>query len=121
MLELCQYGERELVETAELLASELVANARNSAGPAHVRVKRCGTRLRVSVWDTNPALPVLEGAHGREGDAGDGLGLIRLCADSYGGFSLGESGALGAGGKLIWFELTEGPGWRARTRRSALG
>ncbi|UNO41223.1 ATP-binding protein [Streptomyces sp. MST-110588] len=107
-----EHGEEQLTDTAELLASELVTNAhRHAKGGASVRVKRVGERLRVSVWDGNPELPVFDGAPtpAPEAEAGRGLGLVRLCADSYGGFSLG-AGAFGVGGKLIWFELGRGGG-----------
>ncbi len=106
-----EHGEAELVDGAELLASELIANSyRYAEGPASVRVKRVGARLRVSVWDGNPELPVFGAASvaGPAAEAGRGLGLVRLCAESFGGFAYG-AGALGSGGgKVMWFELGEG-------------
>ncbi|MET9295777.1 ATP-binding protein [Streptomyces sp. NPDC003077] len=104
-----EHGEQQFADTAELLTSELVTNAhRHARGSASVRVKRIGERLRVSVWDGNPELPALDAAPPPDlgAEDGRGLGLVRLCADSYGGFSLG-TGTLGTGGKLIWFELGE--------------
>ncbi|MFH8403164.1 ATP-binding protein [Streptomyces sp. NPDC018019] len=110
-----EHGETELADGAELLASELIANShRYAQGPANVRVKRIGARLRVSVWDGNPELPIFGAAAvaGPAAEAGRGLGLVRLCAESFGGFAYG-SGALGSGGgKVMWFELgEEGPLW----------
>ncbi|MFI1256029.1 ATP-binding protein [Streptomyces netropsis] len=105
-----EHGFPELADTAELLTSELVTNAyRYSDGPASVRVKQDGDRVRVAVWDTNPRLPRLDLAALPETDAeqGRGLGLVRLCADSWGGFELRDQ-PQGLSGKLIWFELGAG-------------
>ncbi|GAA0433862.1 ATP-binding protein [Streptomyces luteireticuli] len=105
-----EHGFLELADTAELLTSELVTNAyRYSDGPASVRVRREGDRVRVAVWDTNPRLPVLDrvpSAHGPDDEAerGRGLGLVQRCADSWGGFALRDQ-PQGLVGKLIWFEL----------------
>lgn len=54
------HGMPQLADTAELLASELVTNAyRYSTGPATLRLRALGgTRLRVSVWDANPHIPL---------------------------------------------------------------
>ncbi|MFI1965328.1 ATP-binding protein [Streptomyces pathocidini] len=105
---LAAYEVHELTDTAELLTSELVTNAhRYARGPASVRIRRDGKRLRVSVWDTDPALPNLTGGAAPDPDdeRGRGLGLIRSCADDWGGFTLGETPFGGLGGKLLWFEL----------------
>ncbi|WP_030185553.1 ATP-binding protein, partial [Streptomyces capuensis] len=87
-----EHGEAGLVDGAELLASELIANSyRYAEGPASVRVKRVGARLRVSVWDGNPELPIFGTASvaGPAAEAGRGLGLVRACAESFGGFAYG--------------------------------
>lgn len=49
----------QLLNTAELLTSELVTNAfRYSQGPATLRLRHMdGGRLRISVWDCNPTIP----------------------------------------------------------------
>ncbi|WP_106962972.1 ATP-binding protein, partial [Streptomyces rimosus] len=94
-----EHGEAGLVDGAELLASELIANSyRYAEGPASVRVKRVGARLRVSVWDGNPELPIFGTASvaGPAAEAGRGLGLVRACAESFGGVAYG-AGALGSG------------------------
>ncbi|MBT2384409.1 ATP-binding protein [Streptomyces sp. ISL-11] len=105
-----QHGYAEVAETAELLTSELVTNAyRYSDGPASVRVRREGTRVRVTVWDTNPKLPGPAKAALPDGEAerGRGLGLVMRYADSWGGFALRDQ-PQGLTGKLIWFELGDG-------------
>ncbi|WP_171169884.1 ATP-binding protein [Streptomyces sp. I05A-00742] len=105
-----EHGFLELADTAELLTSELVTNAyRYSDGPASVRVRRDGDRVRVAVWDTNPRMPALDAvppvdAAGQEAEQGRGLGLVQWCADSWGGFTLRDQ-PQGLVGKLIWFEL----------------
>ncbi|MFE7118554.1 ATP-binding protein [Streptomyces sp. NPDC057654] len=108
-----EHGFSEYADTAELLTSELVTNSyRYADGPASVRVRRDGERVRVSVWDANPKLPAL--ATGEQSapppvdvERGRGLGLVRLCADSWGGFSLRDQ-QQGLGGKMMWFELGGG-------------
>lgn len=111
---LAGYGMAQLVDTAELLTSELVTNAyRYSAGPSFLRLRGLegGSRLRVSVWDSNPYIPppfdrrpgllcrVPPEAHG-----GRGLFLVRHYAQAWGGYPLG-GGLLGCGGKLLWCEI----------------
>ncbi|MEU9283378.1 ATP-binding protein [Streptomyces sp. NPDC048275] len=103
----------QLIDTAELLTSELVTNAyRHSTGPATLRLRALpGTRLRVSVWDANPYIPppfdkrtgplhpIPVGA-----DGGRGLFLVCHYADAWGGYPLGDD-LFGRGGKLLWCEL----------------
>ncbi|MEU2873995.1 ATP-binding protein [Streptomyces olivoreticuli] len=105
-----EHGFAELADTAELLTSELVTNSyRHSDGPASVRVRREGERVRVTVWDTNPKLPGLSrvALPDDEAEQGRGLGLVMRCADSWGGFAL-RNQPQGLVGKLIWFELGAG-------------
>ncbi|MFE0605259.1 ATP-binding protein [Streptomyces sp. NPDC058892] len=103
-----------LVETAELLAGELLANAYlYSDGPYTLRLRAMGsTRLRVSVWDSNPHIPPPFGADSpvaapRPGaERGRGLFLVRAYAANWGGYPLGGTGLYGkAGGKLLWVEV----------------
>ncbi|WP_344383896.1 ATP-binding protein [Streptomyces thermolineatus] len=119
------YGLRELADTAELLASELVTNAqRHTGGASLMRLSGVeGERVRVGVWDTDPVVPPpfdrpqRRGGEGRGGgqrggsapfdpggEGGRGLLLVRTWADRWGGYALGEA-PFGAGGKLLWFEL----------------
>ncbi|MFE3553757.1 ATP-binding protein [Streptomyces sp. NPDC059193] len=103
-----------LVETAELLAGELLANAYlYSDGPYALRLRAMGTaRLRISVWDSNPYIPPPFGADAvtgtpRADDArGRGLFLVRAFAANWGGYPLSGTGpGQDTGGKLLWVEL----------------
>ncbi|MEV7197441.1 ATP-binding protein [Streptomyces sp. NPDC093510] len=112
------HGMSELVEVAELLTSEMVTNAyRHTKGPASLRLRsvRAG-RLRVGVWDTSSHIPApfdkppaIPGGStvppaSDDSDGGRGLHLVHECADSWGGWLLGDQ-FTGGGGKLLWFEL----------------
>ncbi|KUL23376.1 ATP-binding protein [Streptomyces regalis] len=110
---LAGHGMRQLIDTAELLASELVTNAyRHSTGPAAFRLRGLpGGGLRVSVWDANPHIPPpFDKGPGSvrpvslEADGGRGLFLVCHYADAWGGYPLGDD-LLGRGGKLLWCEL----------------
>jgi anti-sigma regulatory factor (Ser/Thr protein kinase) len=99
-----RHGLRDLMETAELLTSELATNAyRHSAGPASVWLKWRNNTLRISVWDTNPSLPAPM-APDPDSESGRGLQLVRRCADNWGRYSLGEEWTT-ASGKVVWFEI----------------
>ncbi|MEV5457727.1 ATP-binding protein [Streptomyces cellulosae] len=100
------HGLISLVDIAELLAAELVANAvRHTKGPAALRVRWSppGT-LRIGAWDADPSPPqppqplaaVLEAEDGR------GLGLVRACADVWGWQPLVRDGSRG---KFVWCEV----------------
>jgi anti-sigma regulatory factor (Ser/Thr protein kinase) len=117
------HGRHELVDTVELLVSELVTNAyRHTAGPCSLRLTALGDgRLRVGVWDADPYVPApLAGPPGDRtapappgAGGGRGLHLVREYADAWGAWSLGDGGLperRGAG-KLLWFE-TGSPGSR---------
>ncbi|GGQ69458.1 ATP-binding protein [Streptomyces althioticus] len=100
------HGLITLVDVAELLAAELVANAvRHTKGPAALRVRWSppGT-LRIGAWDADPSPPqppqtlaaVLEAEDGR------GLALVRACADVWGWQPLVRDGSRG---KFVWCEV----------------
>lgn len=79
---LTMHGLIGLVDTAELLATELVSNAvRHTKGPAALRVRR--TRegvVWIGAWDTDPAPPPpppMLGQVAGLGEEGRGLGLVR--------------------------------------------
>ncbi|MFI9204983.1 ATP-binding protein [Streptomyces sp. NPDC053048] len=112
----------DLSDLVELLASELVTNSYlHSDGPAELRVRQVdGDNVRISVWDTNPEVPapfdrpVWRGklsapAFDPEATCGRGLLLVRLCANSWGSWSIGESFP-GVTGKLLWCEVGRTPG-----------
>lgn len=97
----------ELSYRAELLTSELTTNSvRHTKGPAAVRLQWRHPVLRISVWDMSldlpkpyapPVAPHVEA----------GRGMAILVADRWGGCAIG-GGALGPGGKTVWFELALG-------------
>ena len=92
----------ETVETVELLASEVIANAvLYSAAPCDVAVMRSDERLRVEVTDTDPSLPSAVEA-GPDDERGRGLLLVDALADAWG--VQPESP-----GKTTWFEITPEP------------
>ncbi|MFC5215267.1 ATP-binding protein [Streptomyces coerulescens] len=99
------YGLIGLVDTAELLATELVANAvRHTKGPAALRVRWAAGVLRIGAWDADPEPPqppkelrLLE-----EAEEGRGLALVRACADLWGWQPLTRYGNRG---KYVWCEL----------------
>lgn len=106
---LAAHGLAQLTEKAELLTSELATNAvRHTSGPAAVHLQWRRPALRVSVWDTDPALPTPAGGPcplpSPEGIGGRGLLLLDIFADRWGGCAL-DDGPWGPGGKSIWFEL----------------
>ncbi|MDX3242984.1 ATP-binding protein [Streptomyces sp. ME18-1-4] len=116
---LAGHGMRQLQDSAELLATELVTNAyRHSAGPATLRLRGIGgSRLRVSVWDANPHIPPpfdkrsgsrrLPFPAGADAEGGRGLFLVCHYAETWGGYPLG-AGLSGGGGKLLWCEVGGG-------------
>ncbi|MFC3573261.1 ATP-binding protein [Streptomyces yaanensis] len=105
----------QLTPTAELLASELLANAHlHTNGPYALRIHSAASdRLTVAVWDTDPRVPPgfkeeaspvappVDAEHGR------GFHLVRACADAWGVSVLRELGA-SKGGKLLWAECQQG-------------
>ncbi|MFC9621003.1 ATP-binding protein [Streptomyces sp. NPDC056930] len=103
------HGMRELTEIAELLASELVTNAYlHSSGPYSLRLRDAGrSRIRLSVWDTNPHIPApfqwTAEAPAELAERGRGLYLVTLYAESWGAHPMG-TGLPGQGGKLLWVE-----------------
>ncbi|MEU7410650.1 ATP-binding protein [Streptomyces sp. NPDC042638] len=100
------HGLPGLVETAELLAAELVTNAvRHTKGPAALRVRRSPRGLVwIGAWDTDPEPPPpprpLERALDLE--EGRGLGLVTACAEYWG---WQPSARFGDRGKYVWCEL----------------
>ncbi|MFJ9079775.1 ATP-binding protein [Streptomyces sp. NPDC102278] len=105
------HGMDRLTDTAELLTSELVSNAyRHSRGPCALRLRAMAPeRVRVGVWDTNPAIPAPFTEAPGPPDADDtdtaaedgrGLLLVRLCAERYGAYRLDGAHR----GKLLWVE-----------------
>ncbi|MDX3531865.1 ATP-binding protein, partial [Streptomyces sp. ID05-39B] len=102
---LTMYGLIHLVDTAELIASELVSNAvLHTKGPAALRVSWSDGILRIGAWDANPEPPdpprdlaELTGA-----ENGRGTALVRACADVWGWHPLSR---FGHRGKYVWCDV----------------
>ncbi|MFE7646381.1 ATP-binding protein [Streptomyces phaeoluteigriseus] len=102
---LTMYGLIHLVDTAELIASELVSNAvLHTKGPAALRVSWSDGVLRIGAWDANPEPPDpphdLANLTGAEN--GRGTALVRACADVWGWHPLSR---FGHRGKYVWCDL----------------
>lgn len=104
---LTMHGLIGLVDTAELLAAELVSNAvRHTKGPAALRVRRTPEGMVwIGAWDTDPGPPPppqpLDRVAGPV-EQGRGLALIQACADYWG---WQPSARFGSRGKFVWCEL----------------
>jgi anti-sigma regulatory factor (Ser/Thr protein kinase) len=102
---LTMHGLIHLVDTAELLAAELVSNAvRHTKGPAALRITWSTGVLAIGAWDTDPEPPEPPGPLNlcEEAEEGRGLALVRACADLWGWQPLSRHGNRG---KLVWCEL----------------
>ncbi len=91
----------DLVETAQLLVSEVVTNALVHAGTPidfHVSVGDAG--LRVEVSDGSTQAPALRG-YGAMAGTGRGLRLLQQLVDHWGTLARPD-------GKTVWFELDSG-------------
>jgi PAS domain S-box-containing protein len=94
---LLDWGLAPLLDTAELLVSELVTNAvRYSEAPIGLRLNRTAQALLVEVSDPLPDPPLERSSEGTD-EGGRGLQLVHQLADSWG------TRAEGAG-KVVWFE-----------------
>ncbi|MFI9544962.1 ATP-binding protein [Streptomyces sp. NPDC052016] len=99
------HGLIHLADTAELIATELLANAvQHTTGPAALRVRYTDGVLRVGAWDADPEPPdppaKLDELTDAEG--GRGLALVRACADVWGWQPLSR---FGHRGKYVWCDL----------------
>ncbi len=93
-----------LTDTAELLATELVANAvRHTKGPAALRVLWADGVLRIGAWDASPEPPdPPDPAVDTDREEGRGFTLIRACSDLWGWQPLARHGSRG---KYVWCDL----------------
>jgi anti-sigma regulatory factor (Ser/Thr protein kinase) len=104
---LTMHGLIRLVDTAELLAAELVSNAvRHTTGPAALRLRWSAGVLRIGAWDASPEPPEPPGSVEQltELEEGRGLALVRACSDLWG---WQPSARGGNRGKYVWCELLE--------------
>ncbi|MET9297598.1 ATP-binding protein [Streptomyces sp. NPDC003077] len=88
-----------LIDTAELMVSELVTNAyRYTTKDAYVSIDRSPYDLTIAVWDTGGGAPTPQAPEA--GDVGGrGLGIVQACADAWGVRDYPN-------GKSVWFTLT---------------
>ncbi|MBX7549498.1 ATP-binding protein [Streptomyces sp. NPDC004232] len=109
------HDRHEVLDSVELLTSELVTNAfRHTNGPASLRLTALADgRIRVGVWDRHPRIPAPFGEPPWDrvphapvnAEQGRGLHLVQEYADSWGGLTLGDSPLDRGAGKLLWFEV----------------
>ena len=98
---LARWGLEELIESAELLVSEVVTNAvRYAERPITLRLLRTEL-LRCEVGDDVPQLPRLRQARPSD-EGGRGLYLVNRRARRWGATRL-------SAGKVVWFELPTPP------------
>ncbi|MFC8514134.1 ATP-binding protein [Streptomyces sp. NPDC057257] len=106
---LTMHGLIGLVDTAELLSTELVANAvRHAEGSAALRVTWASGVLRIGAWDADPRPPQPPQPQGdleslSEAEEGRGLALVRAFCRTWGWQPLARNGRRG---KYVWCELT---------------
>jgi anti-sigma regulatory factor (Ser/Thr protein kinase) len=100
-----RWGVPALVDTTELLATELLTNAlRHTPGGAEVVAtlsKGPRRRLRVEVRDSAAGRPRPRHPRPDEATSGRGLMLVEALADEWGVRQ-------DAAGKAVWFELADG-------------
>jgi anti-sigma regulatory factor (Ser/Thr protein kinase) len=103
---LTMHGLIGLVDTAELLAAELVSNAvRHTKGPAALRVRRSPEGMVwIGAWDADPEPPQPPKPLAQVGELeeGRGLGLVMACAEYWG---WQPSARFGNRGNYVWCEL----------------
>lgn len=98
---MCHGLPTPLVETAELLVSELVTNAfLHARGGIGLRISRRDGSLRVAVNDLSSRLVHLVPAAQPDDESGRGLFLLDALATSW-----GSEPQTSQAGKTVWFEL----------------
>jgi anti-sigma regulatory factor (Ser/Thr protein kinase) len=100
--EACETWTQDEADTAQLLVTELVANALvHGRGDIGLVVRRTAEVLRVEVTDGDPARPrIVDPAPSPLDESGRGLYIVDQLASSWGSLSDGPSS-----GKTVWFEL----------------
>ncbi|MFF4359605.1 ATP-binding protein [Streptomyces sp. NPDC001604] len=102
---LTMHGLIHCVDIAELLATELTANAvLHTKGPAALRLRWRNGVLRVGAWDADPEPPEPPSNLGDlvGSERGRGLALVRACSDVWGWQPLTRNGNRG---KYVWCEV----------------
>ena len=102
--EACRSWPDHRIEDAELLVTELVANAvRHANGPVGLNIVGNPDLLRVEVTDASPEHPNrIERPPPVYAEGGRGLFLVSVIADAWGSESTGQGPTPG---KTVWFEL----------------
>ncbi|MFI0163967.1 ATP-binding protein [Streptomyces sp. NPDC017095] len=101
-----------LTDPAELIISELIANAARHTPCRSIRllVERPNPmRVGIGVVDKAPSLLPVLGRAGADAESGRGLVLIDALADRWGYTLLGSHRARGPWGKKTWAELKAAP------------
>ncbi|SER42406.1 Anti-sigma regulatory factor (Ser/Thr protein kinase) [Streptomyces sp. yr375] len=104
-LVLTLHGLGRIVDTAELLGSELMSNVvLHTKGPACLRLRFRDGILQIGAWDADPEPPAPAPALEELGEAenGRGMALVRACSDLWHWQPLSR---MGHRGKLVWCEL----------------
>jgi anti-sigma regulatory factor (Ser/Thr protein kinase) len=97
----CSGMERDLVEIAQLLVSELVSNAvQHGQGSVELALSSLPQRLRVEVSDEGPRQPSIRQSSPELLQRGRGLVILERLAAEWGVIA----GATGRG-KTVWFTL----------------
>ncbi|WP_314221144.1 ATP-binding protein [Streptomyces zaehneri] len=99
------HGLIDLVDTAELLAAELVSNAvRHQKGPAALRVRRTAGVLQIGAWDADPEPPEPPPKFEElaDAEAGRGLAIVRACS---GRWHWQPMSRFGDRGEFVWCEV----------------
>lgn len=100
--ESCSGDHLDHLDDARLLVTELVSNAvLHGTGPVGLVLSRASKRLRVSVEDESPSLPVV-GRLPTNGVSGRGMHLVARLATGWGVSPRAD----GRPGKRVWFEVT---------------
>ncbi|MGW6493896.1 ATP-binding protein [Nonomuraea angiospora] len=95
---LADWGFDDQIDVAELLVSELVANALDHAhGQVHLAFSAENGLLRCEVEDEDPQMPTMRTVD-LDAERGRGLFLVEMLSGSWGGTPTPR-------GKVIWFEL----------------
>jgi anti-sigma regulatory factor (Ser/Thr protein kinase) len=102
-----EWGLRNIADTAELLASELMTNAVQASGRLRIRADLAivpvvnlwlvsdGISLVIHVWDASDEMPVLKDFTADD-EGGRGLMLVEALGKEWGAYRKAE------GGKVVW-------------------
>jgi anti-sigma regulatory factor (Ser/Thr protein kinase) len=87
-----------IVDTVELLVSEVVTNAyHHSPVESYVSMERTPEDFRVTVWDHAPGTPAPR-TPAADDERGRGLGIVEACSDEWGVRDYPY-------GKAVWFSV----------------